>query len=210
MTYQSYAIDVQGAKKATEGGRIEQTGKYIASIVRAEFVRSNEKKTEGIEFEIKTDGKNDCSFTVWTRKADGTAIMGMDKISALMACAGARTLTPTEMQLEKYDYDQGARVLKDCTVAKELQGVKLGWLLEREPYLNKKGEERTRMQLYANFNADSELVASEIIDRKTIPEELGKLMQRLINKPVKAAKGSSAPTHQTTPSSLDLDDDLPF
>ena len=63
------------------------------------------------------------------------------------------------------------------------------------------------------FEADSELTASEILDKKTQPEQLAKLVQSLMARPLRDTRtnGSSAPK-QTNHSGgvTEMDDDIPW
>ena len=55
------------------------------------------------------------------------------------------------------------------------------------------------------------LTASEILDQKTTPEHLPKLIERLRHRPVKGAKPAAAPAAAKPSSGFDdMDDDIPF
>jgi hypothetical protein len=61
------------------------------------------------------------------------------------------------------------------------------------------------------FQAETELMASEILDGKTRPEQLGKVIDTLRDrkaKPMKGAPGSGKPSTGT--GFDDMDDDIPF
>lgn len=212
----NYELDTKAAKQATEGGYIEDTGKYIGIIKRAELVQSKNTGTEGFEFEIQTESKQSCTFTIWTIKADGTRLRGFNLLQALMTCLRVKGLTFQPVGIEKYDYVARERRTVQCNVAVELMDKKVGFLLEREDYIGNNGDDRHRMNLFANFD-DKEMVASEILAKKTQPEELPKLLSRLLNAKPKQQKqqapaNSPYPTSNQSSSSngADLDDDLPF
>ncbi|MDR8406855.1 hypothetical protein FPK39_23330, partial [Acinetobacter baumannii] len=82
------------------------------------------------------DSKEFTNFTIWTVKADGTALSGVHKINAIMACASVKSLTPTDQKLEKYDFDLKQKVQQTCVVAPEMTNKRIGVLLQRENYLN--------------------------------------------------------------------------
>lgn len=230
-SYQSFNLNTELAKQADAGGRIESTGKYVGVIKSMEFVTSS-KNTQGFEINFESDAKEYTTFTIWTAKADGTQLSGVKEINALMACAAIRTLTPTEKALEKYDYDLGKKVSRLCMVAPEMENKRIGLLLQRENYLNKNNEPRHAMKFFASFNAESELMAKEVLERKTVPELLPKALERLLasgdatrtqNNTVPAQNGYAqqntgyaqpqnngygAQASQAQPN--DLDDDLPF
>lgn len=221
-TYQQFTLDTESAKQADGGGRIETTGKYTGVIKSMEFVTSK-KGTLGFEINFETDSKEYTTFQIWTSKADGSALSGVKQVNALLACVGVRGLTPTDQQLEKWDYDISQKVKKTCVVAPEMTGKRVGLLLQRENYINGNGQPRHDMKFTASFNAESELMAKEILERKTTPELLSKALDRLIAggdanrqqvgaqtggyaQPQNSGYGNQPKAAPTT----DLDDDLPF
>ncbi|MFH4146966.1 hypothetical protein WAI91_23680, partial [Acinetobacter baumannii] len=76
--------------------------------------------TQGFEINFESDSKEFTNFTIWTVKADGTALSGVHKINAIMACASVKSLTPTDQKLEKYDFDLKQKVQQTCVVAPEM------------------------------------------------------------------------------------------
>ncbi|MDW2749304.1 hypothetical protein R5K23_20250, partial [Acinetobacter baumannii] len=112
--------------------------------------------TQGFEINFESDSKEFTNFTIWTVKADGTALSGVHKINAIMACASVKSLTPTDQKLEKYDFDLKQKVQQTCVVAPEMTNKRIGVLLQRENYLNGSGQQRHQMNFFASFNADSE------------------------------------------------------
>ncbi|MFR9677530.1 hypothetical protein [Acinetobacter sp. SEK570] len=188
MNYQQFNFNQDSAKQADAGGRIEHTGKYIGIIKTMEFITARNTGTTGFEISFEADNKESATISIWTQKSDGTPLAGSHKINALLACAGVRSLTPTDQDLEKYDYDTKQRVNQRCVVAPEMTGKRVGLLLQRENYTNGTGQARHRMNFFASFNAQSELMAKEIIDRKTSPEALPKVLDRLMQNPVVESK----------------------
>ncbi|WHP05761.1 hypothetical protein QLH32_17435 [Acinetobacter corruptisaponis] len=184
MNYQTFNFNQDSAKQADNGGRIEQAGKYIGVIKSMEFVTSRNTGTTGFEINFETDSKESATISIWTQKNDGTPLSGSHKINALLACAGVRALTPTDQPLEKYDYDTKQRINQRCVVAPEMTGKRIGLLLQRENYKNGNGQSRHRMNFFAAFHAGSELMAKELIDKKTVPEALPKALERLMQNPV--------------------------
>ena len=216
MNFQAFNLDTESAKKAdSEGGRISQTGKYVGKIVRAEFVQSK-GGTYGIEMLFATEDKLEATSTFWTFKADGTPIFGRDKVNALMACASVKTLTPTETTIEKYNFEAGGKILQPATVAPELEGKPIGLLIQMEEYLNNNGEVKTRANIVSAFNPTNNLMAKEILERKTTPEALEKAYARLMKNGDKKLQGqapSQGGGYGAAPAAtkaVDLDDDLPF
>jgi hypothetical protein len=60
------------------------------------------------------------------------------------------------------------------------------------------------------FQADTEFTASEILDQKTQPEQLEKLVARLRHRPIKGAKTSQPAASKPSRGFDDMDDDIPF
>lgn len=214
MSYAAYTFNAESAKKAdSEGSRISSTGKYNGLFTRVEFVTSK-KGTQGLEFEFVSDLKAETSFTIWTIAADGKPLYGADKINAILACTRTRSLTPTEKQIDKYDYDLKQKVKQLCVVAPELENKRIGLLLQAEEYLNGQGQVKTRMSFVASFEDSTELMAKEICEQKTKPEMLQKAFERLMKngdkKLQQQAHTQSYGGYGQVNATVDLDDDLPF
>lgn len=181
--YKQFGFNPESAKQADSSARIEEAGKYVGTIKHMEFITAK-SGTTGFEIEFETDNKEFASFSIWTEKSDGTSLGGVHKINAMLACAGVRGLTPTNAQLEKYDFDRKDRVMKNCVVAPEMAGKRIGLLLQRENYQNGNGDWKFQMNFFSCFHAQSELMAKEIVDKKTSPEALPKSLASLAANPV--------------------------
>lgn len=215
--YQAFNLDTESAKQADSGGRIESTGKYVGIINTMEFVTAR-SGAQGFEINFESESKEYTTFTIWTVSKEGKPLSGVHKVNALLACASVRGLTPTDKELDKYDYDAGGKVKRICVVAPEMEGKQIGLLLQRENYVNNSGQNRHQMNFFASFNPSNELMAKEIIDRKTTPELLEKTLARLISigdaarsqpnvqQPQSGGYGQAAQPGKAN----DLDDDLPF
>lgn len=216
MSYAAYTFNAESAKKAdSEGSRINSTGKYTGNITKVEFVTSK-KGTQGLEFDFVSDLKAETNFTIWTMAADGTPLFGADKINAILACTRTRSLTPTEKQIDKYDFELKQKVKQLCVVAPELENKRIGLLLQAEEYLNSNGQVKLKMNFVAAFEESTELMAKEICEQKTKPEMLIKAFDRLMkNGDKKLQQQSQTQSYgsgysQSNAPAQDLDDDLPF
>jgi hypothetical protein len=92
---------------------------------------------------------------------------------------------------------------------------KIGLLLRSEEYAKMKdgfetGEYGWRMAPFAVFQADTELMASEILKRKTQPEQLGKVINMLADKPLKKKTAARGGSNSAPPADIQFDDDIPF
>ena len=211
-----YNLDPNLAKKADViGAYIQDTGKYVGTFLRAEKLVSATKKTDGIGFTFKDDAGRECRFDVWTRKPDGTTLSGLNQINALMACFKIRSMQPVAAQVKKWDNDQRADTLQDAPCFLELMGKRIGLLLRAEEYEkmqdgHKTGEIGSRIGLFAIFQADTELMASEIMTSKTKPEALGKVITLLADKKLRVTAKRHDASNGGTPDMPSDFDDIPF
>lgn len=212
-----YTLDTQAARKAdTIGAYISETGKYVGTFLRAEKLVSQGKGTHGIGFTFKADDGRETRFDVWTMKANNEPLSGMNQINAMMACLQLRGLKESNQRVKKWDADQKAEAVIDAVCFGDLMNRPIGLLLRSEEYEKMKdgvktGDTGWRMNLFACFQADTELMASEILDRKTKPEQLAKALAALADKPLKKQAGGHAHAPATTGAGFsDMDDDIPF
>ncbi len=208
----NYQLNKEAAKAAdTMNGRIEETGKYIGVFTRAEESHSP-KGTQGIELSFKSnDGLTADYLSLWTVNADGKEIYGFKVLMAVMTCMKTKLLTKTVGQVEKYDQDQQKRVTVDAKIYPELMDKPIGLLLQREEYIKKDGKTvGSKMNIVGAFEASTELTASEILDGKTKPELLERMVSGLKDKTVsapKASNGNEPPPYDYAPMPSD---DVPF
>lgn len=212
-----YNLDPNLAKKADViGAYINETGKYTGTFIRAEKLVSASKKTDGIGFTFKDEAGRECRFDVWTRKGDGTNLSGLNQINAMMACLQVRTMQPVMMNVKKWDNSQNMETVQEAPCFADLMGKPVGVLLRMEEYEKMKDQQKTgemgwRVGLFAVFQAGTELMASEIMSRKTKPEQLEKVLGMLADKPLKKTAQRGAGDTGTPPPSIPFDDDdIPF
>lgn len=208
-----YALDANEARKAdTTGNSIREMGKYTGKFLQAEDITAS-TGTKGIALTFEANGQK-TRFSLYTKRSNGETIMGFQALMAIMACLGLRNITPQQGTITFWDNDAKAEKTKQGTIFPELCNKPVGVLLETEDYLNRNGEVRTRMVFAGAFQAVTELTASEILDRKTKPEQLVKQVAYLRHHPVKAAAKANAPApSRAAPAGSgfdDMDDDIPF
>lgn len=216
-----YQLNAQLASKADViGAYIQDTGKYLGTFIRAEKLISANKGTDGIGFTFKDDNGRECRFDVWTKKEDGTALSGLSQINAMMACLKLRDLSESSQNVKKWDNATSMEVVMSAPCFAELMGRRIGLLLRSEEYEKMRdgqltGERGWRMGLFAIFQVETELMASEIMARKTKPEQLEKVVVMLADKPLKksapARAGGGVQGYQGGTGMPDnFDDDIPF
>lgn len=208
-----YTLDTKLASKADAiGAYISETGKYTGVFVRAEKLVSANKGTDGIGFTFRADDGRECRFDVWTRKGNGEALTGLNQINAMMACLSLRQVTVSQQNVKKWDNGQEVVMQAPCFV--ELMNKPIGLLLRAEEYEKMAnnvptGDTGWRMGLFAIFQASTELMASEIMARKTAPEQLAKVVAQLADKPLKKQGGAARQQHAPAGNQF-AEDDIPF
>lgn len=212
-----YTLNPEDARKADQrGGVINETGKYIGKFTRAEDIKAS-SGTKGIDFSFVSNSGQKARFALYTVKSDGARIsIGHGFVMALMTCLKVREIKPQIMLVKKWDADANAEIDAQAPCFADLMGKPIGVLLEAEEYEKRDHTTGTRMVLAGVFQADTELTASEILDKKIQPEQLSKIVMTLRDRPLRAKKASGAPHAPTggtgrPPTGFDdMDDDIPF
>lgn len=205
-----YALDTQAAKAANAGSRIDTTGKYSGTIKRC-IMFTNQNGTDGVEFEFVDSTGAGATMTLWTRSQKNPKLSGYNVLMSMMVVCGIRNLSAQTRMVKKYDYDEKAEIDKQVTVAAEFDNKPITLLLQREEYEKSNGDTGYRMNIYAAVQQGTDLSADEILDRKTVAEQVHKLMGRLADKKAKPQHGGSAmPSQQQQSRHDELDDALPF
>jgi len=208
-----YALDTKAAQKADQtGNRINEIGKYVGTFTQAEDITAG-TGTKGLALRFDCNGQT-ANLSLYTKKSDGEIIMGFQVLMAIMTCLGLRNIEPKEGTVKYWDRETNSEETKAAKVFPELCGKPIGLLLETEGYFKNDGSTGTKMVIAGVFQAKTELTATEILERKTTPEMLPKMVARLHHRPAKAAKSSTGrPAAQTGHGGSgfdDMDDEIPF
>jgi hypothetical protein len=207
-----YQLDTNEARKAdSTGNQIKEIGKYNGKFIQAEDITAK-TGTKGVALTFESDAGQKTRISLYTKKSDGTTIMGYQALMAIMTCMSLRGIKPVAGQVMHWNAEEKKDIAQPGSIFPELCNKPVGLLLETEDYASTTGELKTRMVLQGVFQAKTELTASEILDKKTSPEQLGKMVARLRHRPIKAAPGAAAPNFTAKPSLGfdDMDDDIPF
>lgn len=217
-----YTLDTKEARKAdSTGDQIKEIGKYIGEFTQV-IGTVSKKGTKGVIFSFKSNDSGKATLPIYTVKADGDKIMGFQILMAIMTCLQLRDLKSKKGIAKKYDYDLKQDVEFDAERYPDLEGKKIGLLLETEEYEkqdkdgNKTGEIGSKVVLAGVFQAATELTASEILDKKTEPKQLEKMVVRLHHRALKPQTGTNQQRPASAPRSGggggfdDMDDDIPF
>lgn len=201
-----YKLDTKAAL-AAEGSYISEIGKYVGKFISAEAIVSEEKGTHGIKLAFVAESGQKADLTLWTMSADETQYGGYKVLMSIMCCLGVRELTTASRRVKGKD---GSELL--ASFLPELENKPIGLLLETEEWEKQDGSIGTKMKLKLPFQADTELVASEILGRKTTAEQLPKIVQTLKHHPLKTARQPAAQPRQAQSQAASAfpDDDIPF
>lgn len=219
----SYALDTEIAKQADKVNvSIRESGKYVGVITRAEALVS-EKGTRGLGLSFQAiDGATSDYLDLYTHNKDGEPLSALKTVNAILACLALRSINEAPIQCEKWNSADKKRERVTVNGYPELMGRKIGLLLQRELTSHSMtGNDSERMNIFGVFSAASELTASEILERKTTPERLPKMLEALMARPVRDSRVKRAgKTHgqMRQESRADasgggfssMDDDIPF
>lgn len=210
----AYTLDTKEAAKAdSKSTFINESGKYLGIITRAEALVS-EQGTKGIGLSFKSDaGETATYLDIYTHKSNGEALSGNQIIQSIMCCAKVRELTDGRIEVIKWDKEAKKEYKEMADGHPELMNKRIGLLLQKE-LSEYGGKARENMRIYAAFNADNYLTASEMIAKETQPKKLEKMVMYINEHPVndrrtnKTASTNSAPA--TGSGFDDFEDDIPF
>lgn len=175
-----YTYDETSAQRADEAAsRLEHAQPYIGTFKRAQAIVSANTGTQGIEFEFDAPGQGGTTFSLYTRKEDGTAVFGANFVNAFMFFFGLRSLKSQKGKGEVWDNDTNKRVEADVDLFPDLCGKPIGLVFQKEMYTNQKGSDGERLNLAIVFQPETRLLMSEIKERKSKPEKLEKALKTL-------------------------------
>lgn len=207
-----YNLDTEAAKQADSGsGRITETGQYTGKFTVAKKVLSK-KGTQGIEFSFLADSGQSADYlSMWTVNHAGEHIYGFKQLMALMTCLKVRGIDSSTGTVEEYDRDSQSMVKKQAEVYTALMNKPIGVLLQMEEYEKKDGTVGTKAAFAGFFDAETQQVATEILE-KSDAKILDKLYEQLV--PIKKLKGSRSSSTQSAPAGMPAsaweDDEIPF
>lgn len=214
----SYKLDTNSAKAADNiASSISTAGKYIGTITRAEYLTAD-SGARGLGVSFKTDdGATADYLDIYTHNGAGEPLPGAKVVNAIMACTALRDLSDGKIVCEKWSKQSNSREKFTVPGAPELMGKRIGFLLQEE-YGTYNGKETHKMLIFGVFSADTEMTASEILERKTTPVRLSKMVEALHARSVRDNRKRQAGGSRQQPSSGggrddpfdDMDSDIPF
>jgi len=131
----------------------------------------------------------------------------------MLACLRVRGAEEGQIEFDAWDKNTKGMVRRKAPGYPALMGKRIGLLLQKVKETDDKGNDRDGIVIYAVFQADTELTASEVLDSKTTPEKLPKMLQALMLNPVRDNRKKSAtamPAPAQSSGFADMDSDIPF
>jgi len=205
-----YTLDTEAAKKSDQGSKyISEIGKYVGKFIIAESVVAK-KGTKGVKLTFAS-GDQTANISIYTHKADGTAIYGFNLLMAIMTCLKVKVVNESQGNITEYDYDQKKDVTRPASVYLDLMNKDIGLLLETEEWEKEDGSVGVKMTIAMPFEAATDFTASEILSKSTTPSMLQSRVEKLKHRPLKqSAKKAGAPQSNGGKLADDFDDDIPF
>lgn len=191
---------------------IRTTGKYVGVITRAEKLLSK-KNTEGLGISFKSDDGATANYLdLYTVNADGDVLPSNSTAQAILCCTRVKEANEAEIEVEKWDSEAKQTYKAKVIGYPSLVGKRVGFLLQQELSTNTMtGKDVDRVVIYGVFEADTELTASEILDKKTQPEKLEKIVQSLMARPVNDRRTNKSNPVAASAGGVDnFEDDIPF
>lgn len=211
----SLTLNPNEARKADNiSSVIRESGKYVGVITRAEKLIS-QKDTQGLGLSFRSDDGATANYLdIYTIKANGDTLRGYNLVQALLCCLRVRNAQEGRITFERWDRDEGGMVEVSEEGYPTLMGKRIGLVLQKELGTHSKtGADTERMNIFAVFEADTGLTATEILDGKTKPERIDKIVEVITRTPVRdTRKGHQIKTPPATSAAAsDWDDsDIPF
>lgn len=195
---------------------IRESGKYIGTITRAQKLLSK-NSVQGVGLSIKTDDGASASYLdLYTVKPDGTTIFGHNIVQSILCCTRVKNAEEGPITFEVWDRDERKMVQTTEPGYPALMGKKIGLVLQRELATHSvTGDDTDRLQIVGVFEAATGLTSSEILDGKTKPERIERVVRMIQANPIRdSRKKHAAPKGQPAAAPLidgaPFDDDIPF
>lgn len=216
-----YTANKEAIERASTGGMIDTIGPYEGTFSQAYQVTA-QTGTIGIAFDFEDNAGQRARWTLWTHNAHGEEIFGSGHVSSILACMKLRGIKSQPGVAKVYDFDKQAVVDRNVEVYPDLLDKPIGVFLVTEDYERNDGEVGMKMTPAGFFQARTRLVAKEIMERITTPQQYDKIVARLKHRPLRPGSGGSgrsaaapasqgSPARSSSPRSLeDMDDDIPF
>lgn len=206
-------LDQNAARQAdNRSSFINEAGKYTGILTRAEKLTS-QNGASGLGLSFKSDSDATANYLdLYTHNAKGETLPSYQTVNALLTCLRLKEVDEGKITVEKWDKEAKETYKVQADGYPAMIGKRIGLVLQKELSTNDRtGADTERMIIYSVFEADTDFMASEILDKATKPEKLSKVVDYIANKPVndrrkvKSASASSKPA-----ADFDEFEDAPF
>ena len=204
-------LNAELAKSADSiASTIQETGKFVGTITRAEKLVAG-TGTIGLGLSFKADNGMTADYLdLYHTKANGEKLSSLKTVNAILCCARVSEAQEGPIKCEKWIKSKGGRDIVQVTGYPALMGKRIGFLLRKTLESDDLGKDRTRMDIFAVFSAETELTASEMYARATKPERLSSMFDALMARPVIDKRTSkSASSHGHSAAGPDRFDGMP-
>lgn len=203
------------AKADQRSSFINEKGAYAGRFSRVEKLYSDRTGAHGIGFDFKGTSGEKLSASIWTHNDDGKQWSGYDLIMALLAVTGVFTIKPAKHVSLVWDRNEKKDVQAELEQFPELIGKDVGILVRMVEEEKQDGSGTYwKPEIVGFYRPADDLTASEIVNKKTVPEKLEQLIAALKDKPLKKSGGASRGNggHPNAPGNGGgfPDDDIPF
>ncbi len=167
---------------------IQAAGKYVGTITRAEKLLSR-NSSPGLGLSFKADDGSTAAFLdLYTHNNKGDVLQGFAIVQALMCCLKLRTAKDGKVTFDTWDRKQ-----KTADGYPDIQGKRIGFVFRKELQTDTRdGSDQERLIIVGVFQAETGLMATEILEQKTKGELLQKLVDFVMANPVKDSRKKGA------------------
>lgn len=163
---------------------INQAGKYVGTITRAERLQSD-KGTKGLGLSFRADNGQTAEYLdLYHTNANNEPIVSAKAVNAIMACLKITEAQDGNIVCEKWNKSKGQREKVTVIGYPALMGKRIGFLFRISKETGQDGKDRDRLEIFGVFNAETEMTASEILARATKAEKLPRMLEALMARPV--------------------------
>lgn len=183
MNARNFELDQTAAKEANTGGkRITDHGSYVGTFTAA-WYEVNDKGTESVQFIFtSSEGQEAGPLALYTHNGKGDELPSYKMLNAIMACMKLNRITTKEGSVKLYDFDTKQEITKQKDTYPEMVGKQIGLVLTSEEYRTNSGDLKTRLNIGAPFEAATNRMADEVLNKSDSPVALKKYTDYLTNK----------------------------
>lgn len=199
---------------------ITESGKYNVVIDCA--IWTDFSGWKGLELHLIDENEQKARLQLTYESNQGERFFGADQLDAIMVCSKVKNLTSEPDSYVMWSRAEQSFTEQDVNAAPELKGKHLTLLLQKQldAYSGQNGvKEQEGLRIYGVYQAETELSASEILERVTIADDIKEAEANLEKSPLfitkrhktlMAGANTGGGSYANNKPAEDLDDLLPF